>query len=78
MTRTCPVPGCTKELPSEHSAFCADHHFQVPGSYTRLIMRTSIEAARAGDDDRRKHLTEQRDGYVRSVLRTMGWSDHAA
>lgn len=78
MTRICPVPGCNAALPAEHSAFCPDHHFKVPASYTRLIMRTSIEAGRAVDEERRKHLLEQRDGYVRSVIRQMGWNDHAA
>ena len=85
MSRRCPVPQCTEPMPEgEHACFCVEHHFQAPHAYTTLIFRTSIAAKRATDDETRKHLLEQRDAYVRSVIRVMGWgaskpeADHAA
>lgn len=66
----CPVPGCTKDVPSK-STFCPDHYFRLPTAYTRLINRVSFQAARTESESERQYLEEQRQGYIGVCVRTI-------
>ncbi|WP_306050153.1 hypothetical protein [Oceaniradius stylonematis] len=44
----CPVPGCTRALPSRHAIVCADHYFCAPADRMRAAIRMKIKAERTG------------------------------
>ena len=72
----CPVPACGQSAP-HGGVFCADHYFQIPTTYSRLVNRTMFACQRASSDDDRQHLRRQLAGYVQVAIGSLGGSGGA-
>jgi hypothetical protein len=51
--------------------FCPECYFKVPPAYARAIHRVQFECERALDDDRRRFLRKQLQGYVSIAVRSI-------
>ena len=65
----CPFPNCSEELTGRHAVICSEHYFQLGEKEARFLIRMKILASRTRDEQKRKHLESQLEGYIQSAIR---------
>lgn len=64
----CRAPGC-RQPAGPNGLFCSGHYFALPARDARFLNAMQAEARRASDQETRRYLVEQLDGYASQFAR---------
>ena len=72
----CRVEGC-RQPTGPNGLFCSGHYFALPASDARFLNAMQAEARRTADEETRRYLVEQLDGYANQFARQMAGENRA-
>ncbi len=72
----CRAPGC-RQPSGPNGLFCSGHYFALPARDARFLQAMQAEARRAEDDETRRYLVEQIDGYANQFARQVAGENRA-
>lgn len=72
----CRVAGC-RQPAGPNGLFCSGHYFALPARDVRFLQSLQASARRTGDDETRRYLLEQIEGYATQFARQVAGGKQA-
>ena len=73
---SCRAPGC-RQPTGPNGLFCSGHYFTLPARDARFLNAMQAEARRTADEETRRYLVEQLDGYANQFARQVAGENRA-